>query len=340
MEGSRIHRRAAAGPGQGRRKAVPTLRVGATALLALTLGGGALPARAQNPIEGYDWSARTLRPSGQPIIPAFEGWYQEPDGSYRLCFGYWSGNIEAEVDVPLGPDNFIEPAEFDGVQPTHFMPVPRTGYRKHYCVFTVRIPEDYAGRDVVWTLRLHGNEFSVPGRVTAPAYMLDEPDSNSRAAAWGFLAEEEGIESYDEITEADLPTWLDFNPGQAQGSIAPLLRWIEPAGAEGRGRAGVRTGPVTVAAGEPLTLSIFVDEPDGRPARWWVGWAKFSGPGDVRFSQLEMLADYRYENRATTTATFSEPGEYVVLVQSIENIQSFERQCCWTNGYVEVSVTP
>ena len=69
---------------------------------------------------------------------------------------------------------------------------------------------------------------------------------------------------------------------------------------------------MSVAAGEPLTLSIFVDEPDGRPARWWVGWAKFTGPGDVRFSQLEMLADYRYENRATTTATFSEPGEYVV----------------------------
>ena len=92
--------------------------------------------------------------------------------------------------------------------------------------------------------------------------------------------------------------------------------------------------------GDPLTLSVFVDEPNGRPARWWVGWAKYSGPGDARFSQHEMLADYRYDNRATTIVSFSEPGDYVVLVQSIENIQSFERQCCWTNGYVRVTVTP
>ena len=60
--------------------------------------------------------------------------------------------------------------------------------------------------------------------------------------------------------------------------------------------------------GSPLTLSVFVDAPDGRPARWWVGWAKFTGPGEVAFSQYEMLADYRYDNRATTTVTFSEPG--------------------------------
>lgn len=307
-----------------------------TAFLAV----GPLSAQAQNPTEGYDWSARALRPSGQPIVPSFEGWYQEPDGSYRLCFGYWSGNTEEEVDIPLGPDNFLEPSEFDGGQPTHFMPVPRTGYRKHYCVFTVNVPEDFGNQDVVWTLRFRGNELSVPGRLTASAYMLDEPDSSSRAAAWGFLAEEEGIESYDQITEEDLPTWLDFNPGQAQGSIAPVMRWVEPAGPEGRGRNGVTAGPVTAGVGEPLTLSVVVDEPAGRPARWWVAWAKFSGPGDASFSQLEMLADYRYENRATTTVTFSEPGNYVVLVQAIENIQSFERQCCWTNGYVRVTVTP
>ena len=307
-----------------------------TAILAV----GALSGHAQNPAEGYDWSARTLRPSGQPIIPSFEGWYQEPDGSYRLCFGYWSGNTDEEVDIPLGPDNFIEPSEFNGGQPTHFMPVPRTGYRKHYCVFTVHLPEDSGNRDVVWTLRVRGNEFSVPGRVTASAYVLDEPDSSSRAAAWGFLAEEQGIESYDQITEEDLPIWLDFNPGQAQGSIAPVVRWVEPPGPEGRGRNGITTGPATVGVGDPLTLSVFVDEPDGRPARWWVGWAKFSGPGDANFSQREMLADHRYENRATTTVTFGDPGDYVVLVQAIENIQSFERQCCWTNGYVRVTVTP
>lgn len=311
----------------------------AGALAAALFAATGAPVEGQYPWEGFDWSARTLRTAGAPVIPSFEGWYQEPEGTYRLCFGYWSGNTVAEVDIPLGPDNFIEPSEFDGGQPTHFMPVPRTGYRKHYCVHSIQVPEDFGNRRVVWTLRVGDNEYSAPGHLMSSAYMLDEPDSESRAAAWGFLAEEEGVTDYAEIAEDD-PTWLDFNPGQAQGSIAPVVRWIEPEGPEGRGRAGLYAGPVTVAVGAPLTLSVFVDEPNGRPARWWVGWAKYSGPGNARFSQYEMLADYRYDNRATTMVTFSEPGEYVVIAQAIENIQSFERQCCWTNGYVRVTVTP
>ncbi len=244
------------------------------------------------------------------------------------------------MDIALGPENFIEPAEFDGGQPTHFMPVPRTGYRKHYCVFTVQVPADFGNQRVVWTLGRNGDFFSVPGHLGSTAYMLDEPDSSSRAAAWGFLAEEQGVTSYDQIEDDDLPIWLDFNPGQAQGSIAPVMRFVQPEGPEGRGRNGIYAGPVMVRVGEPLTMSVFVDEPEGRPARWWVSWSKFTGPGDVNIGQLEMVADYRYENRATTTATFSEPGDYVILVQSIENIQSFERQCCWTNGYLQVTVTP
>ena len=40
-----------------------------------------------------------------------------------------------------------------------------------------------------------------------------------------------------------------------------------------------------------------------------------------------------------TTATFSEPGEYVVRVQSIYSTTSFEYHCCWTNGYIPVTVT-
>ena len=66
--------------------------------------------------------------------------------------------------------------------------------------------------------------------------------------AWKLLAEEEGVEDYSEIAEDDA-TWLDFNPGQAQGSIAPLVRWVEPEGPEGRGRLGLYAGPVTVPVG-------------------------------------------------------------------------------------------
>jgi hypothetical protein len=192
---------------------------------------------------------------------------------------------------------------------------------------------------VVWTLRWRDESFSVPGHLTSPAYLLDEPDSPSRAAGFDLLRGETGITDYSQIREEDLEDWYDYDPGQTQGSIAPVLRFVQPNGPEGRGRNGITSEPARVAVGAPLTLSVHVDAPDGRPARWWVGWSKYQGPGNATFSQIEMEADRRYDNRATTRVTFDEPGSYMILVQAIENIQSWERQCCWTNGYVPVEVT-
>ena len=40
----------------------------------------------------------------------------------------------------------------------------------------------------------------------------------------------------------------------------------------------------------------------------------------------------------TTRVTFSQPGDYVLLVQVLNG--SFANQCCWTNAYVNVTVTP
>ena len=44
------------------------------------------------------------------------------------------------------------------------------------------------------------------------------------------------------------------------------------------------------------------------------------------------------EGLAETTAMFQEPGEYVLIVQVLGG--AFDNQCCWTNGYVEVTVGP
>jgi hypothetical protein len=37
--------------------------------------------------------------------------------------------------------------------------------------------------------------------------------------------------------------------------------------------------------------------------------------------------------------TFGAPGDYRLLVQSINSTTAFEFHCCWTNGYVNVTVT-
>ena len=43
------------------------------------------------------------------------------------------------------------------------------------------------------------------------------------------------------------------------------------------------------------------------------------------------------EGLAETTAMFQQPGDYVLIVQVLGG--AFDNQCCWTNGYVEVTVT-
>ena len=92
----------------------------------------------------------------------------------------------------------------------------------------------------------------------------------------------------------------------------------------------------TVRVGQPLTLRVWVDHPAPRS---WVGWTLHQGPGQVDFSPAELNVD-RSEGVGTTTARFSEPGDYLVRVQSIYSTASFEYHCCWTNGYVPVRVTP
>jgi hypothetical protein len=71
-----------------------------------------------------------------------------------------------------------------------------------------------------------------------------------------------------------------------------------------------------------------------------VSWSKFRGPGDVTFSQARPTLDRNDGGKATTTATFNAPGDYILRVQA--NDSSGEGgggfQCCWTNAHVAVSV--
>jgi hypothetical protein len=266
------------------------------------------------------FSNANIARSGQPVIPIFEGWYTNPDGTVGLSFGYLNLNLQETLDIPLGPDNFIEPRLFDGGQPTHFMPAPTDNDRRHrhHSVFVVTIPSDYKA-DVIWTLRVRGQTFSVPGRATVASYGVEDLQS------------------------------LNDSP------IAPELRFRD--GERGRGRAGPVTGPMTVAVGEPMRLSVGVDVqpasvvvPDGvygpaseRRKRTTVTWYHHQGPGEVTFNERETVLEFpegATMGEATTTATFSRAGEYLLRVMANESPAAFVQFCCWTNGFVRVIVTP
>jgi len=286
----------------------------------LLLVMGAAPLNAQHAISEMDLKVRNVRPSGQPALPVFEGWYAHADGTYDLCFGYFNLNRNQALEIPLGPNNFIEPSRFDGAQPTHFL----DDAARLTCIFTVNVPADIGSERVWWNLRIDGQTYRVPGHITSRNYMVD-----NLAASFPALIEEEQVATFGNLRR------------QSEPGVAPVLRFIDPAGPEGRGKRGVTAGPATARVGVPTALTISIAGPDGLelPNEGTVRWGKYQGPpGEVRFS----AETGRYSGDAGTTqsteVTFAEPGDYVVFVQVLQG--SFGNQCCWTNGYARVSVTP
>ena len=48
------------------------------------------------------------RDAGQTVTPAYEGWYPNEDGTFTLSFGYFNRNKEEILEIPVGPNNFID----------------------------------------------------------------------------------------------------------------------------------------------------------------------------------------------------------------------------------------
>jgi hypothetical protein len=88
--------------------------------------------------------------SGQIVSPAYEGWRQNEDGSFTMVFGYMNANWLQEFDLPIGPDNHIEPGGPDQGQPTHFYP------RRNPFLFTIRVPREFGNKELTWTLTTNG----------------------------------------------------------------------------------------------------------------------------------------------------------------------------------------
>jgi hypothetical protein len=239
---------------------------------------------------------------GGIIAPIFEGWYANPDGTYTFSFGYFNRNTDEVAQIPVGPNNFIEPAEFNGHQPTTFPPGRDMG------VFAVTVPAEFRGRDLVWTIVHNGRTHKVPGRIGSPAYEL----------------------GYTPMAMGSMPPGVSF---QRSGEVGR-----GPLGRFGPDRTASAGSPLDleVWVRDDLSVREQGDVPIG------VAWFKHQGPGNgtVTFSNPRGRADA--EGRYTTSATFSAPGEYVLRVRADNFAgpdSSLQDQCCWSNSYVRVTVT-
>src|SRR5262249_37350770 len=88
--------------------------------------------------------------SGQNIVPYFEGWIRNADGSFDMVFGYFNRNWEEQLAIPVGPDNIVEPGGPDRGQPTFFLP------RRQGWVYRVRVPSNFGKQVLTWTIKANG----------------------------------------------------------------------------------------------------------------------------------------------------------------------------------------
>ena len=104
---------------------------------------------------------------GQRVAPIFEGWMQNPDGTFDMIFGYFNLNSEELVDVPVGPDNSIEPGGPDQGQPAHFFP------KRSFFTFRVTVPADFGDKELIWKITANGKtEYAFA--TLKPDYIIDE----------------------------------------------------------------------------------------------------------------------------------------------------------------------
>ncbi len=289
------------------------------------------------PSQGQDDQPRFLSltpPEGLPIIPLMEGWVANEDGTTAISFGFINRNTDEDVEIPLGENNYIEPAEFDGMQPTHFPSGRGTG------VFTVTLPAGQEDTDVWWNLQTGESEvLRVPGRRGASAYELDfirpRPQGSLQPlAAFGDT----------ELSAGLFANISDYGASVAAGETVELvLNASDPA----------ERDPEDPRFGEPLDMSVEFNKHQGPGEVTFVRDPNAPepenpfDPDDPRFERFTGPADNEAvieggAGSAMVMATFSTPGDYiiraVVTVHSAPD-SSYGDQCCWTNVYQRVTVT-
>jgi len=233
---------------------------------------------------GAGISGQVQYASGQDVAPAFEGWQQNPDGTYSFMFGYLNRNYEEQVDVPVGPNNNIENIRSggDGGQPTHFYP------RRQRFVFKVTVPKDWdKQKRVIWTLIAHGRTNQAKGWLQPEWELNDEVFSENNGG--GVL--EPGNE----------PPSITGSSAEAVTLPNTLMLTVT---ANDDGIPKPRSTKVS-------STSVAVNK--ARVDRGLsIKWIVYRGAGKVRFDPDTSPDSYGKPVSFNSKVSFSAPGEYVL----------------------------
>lgn len=258
---------------------------------------------------------------GASVTPAYDGWYENADGTFTYLIGYYNRNWTEEIDIPLGPNNHFEPGEPDRGQPTHFMP------NRNWGMFSLVLPKNTPATERVWWV------LSING-VTSRVPFHRSPDFNITV---NHSSEESPNGKY------NAPPILKFAAAgpKIQGPIASVQTAIQKSAtvntpmsldlwteddalySSGTNAAMTRTPPVVEA---------IVD--------------KYRGPGNVKKGEFHFAASKggkpmeAFEGKASGTLTFDKAGDYIVHITLTDYSEKGggATACCWTNAMVKVNV--
>jgi hypothetical protein len=272
--------------------------------MALLVAAGALVgtnvASAQLPMD-------VIKESGEAVYAAYEGWFVTPDKKKALLIGFWNRNTKQVLDIPIGPNNHVEPGGPDHGQPTHFEP------RRGWGTFTIILPDTFTEKDkMTWTLTANGKTTAIPMGLNVD-YV---------------------VEPYRETGMGNTPPVLRFDPAGKTFTGPPFGIALEK----------------TASVNQPLDLTVWatddgIEDPrfpgrGNKPLN--VRWVVHRQPigATVKFAEDRPKVDKAADGKASTTVTFSMPGEYRLRAQgtdlSGEGGGGF--QCCWTSAVVKVMV--
>lgn len=254
---------------------------------------GTAGAFSQPPVPTY--IGQTKFQTGQDVVPVFEGWLRNTDGSFTFVFGYFNRNFQEAPVIPPGADNKLDTGPADQGQPTFFLP------RRQSFVYRVKVPKDWGSKELVWSLTVHGR---------------------TEKAFASLLPEEE-------ITERMIMTRGGLFPGEDDPNKPPVITISRVA----TGRIGqpVALTAMVTDDGLPKPRAPRAAKAGAAPAQsngagarprggLSVTWMEYRGPAKVTFEPAGAVGVVN--GQAVTNVKFTEPGTYVLRATASDSALS------------------
>jgi len=220
---------------------------------------------------------------------------------------------DSKLEIPIGPDNRIEPGGPDRGQPTRFLP------GRQWAVFTIHVPKEFTpDSKLTWTITANGKTTVIPLKLD-PLWLLSPYRDASN----------------------NTPPFISFEPGKlgAQGPPLSIAKSYE-----------TKTGTpleLQVWVADDAQTGLNPTALQRATPAVSLKWITFRGPADADFSpprpaieKTDPPPDLKFAGTAITKATFPKPGEYLLEViatdWSGEGGSGF--QCCWSTAQIRVLV--